>query len=182
MNKRQTASEHRGVTFHRMANKWQSTLSYNGKKEHLGLFEKEEDAAKAYQKRYNEIKHLITSRVNNTSHYVNETELRYEILVSLSMGQLTRRMTEMIMLIVKRTHLKFRYKDENHKYDCYSYAIENILTRWYNYDPDKYDLVLPYFTELSKRAFAFHWTNSIAKHANHISIEGTYESGRALNI
>lgn len=182
MNQRKTASSYKGITFHKMAKKYQATLSYNGKKEHLGLFEKEEDAAKAYQKRYDEIKHLITSRTNITSHYVSEKDLRYEILVSLSMGQLTRKMTEMIILIVKRTHLKFRYKDENHKYDCYSYAIENILTRWYNYDADKYELVLPYFTELSKRSFAFHWSNSIAKHAGHISIEGTYEAGRTLNI
>lgn len=182
MSKRETASQYRGVTWHKLAKKWQSTLSYNGKKEHLGLFEVEEDAGKAYEKRFSEVKHLITSRINITNHYVNETELRYEIIVSLSMGKLTRRMTEMIILIVKRTHLKFRYKDKDHQHDCYIYSLENVLARWYNYDEDKYTLVLPYFTELAKRGFAFHWKNSIEKHAGHISIEGTYDSGRALNI
>ena len=181
MSKRQTASKFRGVTWHKMANKWQSTLSYNGTKEHLGLFEKEEDAGKAYEKRFNEVKHLITSRINNTSHYVDERDLRYEILVSLAMGQLTRKMTEMMVLIAKRTQLKLRYSDVDNKHDCYIYALENLLRNWHNYDADKYDGVLAYLTEICKRGYAFHW-NSIARHMNHISIEGTYESGRALNI
>lgn len=183
MSKRETASQYKGITYHRMAGKYQATLSYNGKKEHLGLFKTELEAHNVYQKRYEEIKHLITSRTNNTSYYVEERLLRAEMIVSMNQGRLTRKMIDYIVLIVKRIHLKFRYKDENHKYDCYSYAIENILTRWYNYDMDKYDAVLPYFSELAKRSFAFHWTNHIAKHStNMISIEGTYDSGRALNI
>lgn len=182
MNKRITASKFRGVTWHRLSNKWQVSIYYNGKKEYIGIFEKEEDASSAYLKRFNEVKHLIISRINNTNHYVDERDMRYEMLVSLNMGKLTRKMTEYIILIVKKTHLKFRYKDKDHQYDCYSYALEAVLTRWYNYDPDKYELVLPYITEIAKRAFAFHWSNHIVKHSNNISIEGTYESGRVLNI
>ena len=181
MNVRQTASQYKGVTYHKGAGKWQSTLAYNGKKEHLGLFKDELDAAKAYENRYKEVKHLITNKTYNTNHYVDERKLRYEMLVSLNQGRLTRKMTEYIVLIVKRTHLKFRYKDLDDKYDCYSYALEAVLTRWYNYDEDKYILVLPYITEIAKRAFAFHW-NTISKHMKHISIEGTYENGRAINI
>ena len=180
---RDTASKYKGLTFHKSAKKWQVSIVYNGKREYLGLYETELQAHNVYEKRFNEVKHLITSRINNTNYYVEERELRREILISLAMGQLTRKMIDYIILIVKKIHMKFRYNDENHKYDCYSYAIENILTRWYNYDPDKYELVLPYFSELAKRSFAFHWSNHIAKHSkNMISIEGTYDSGRALNI
>jgi len=178
---RDTASQYKGVTFHRLANKWQVSLVYNGKREYLGLYENEKEAGEVYLKRYNEVKHLITSRVNNQNHYVDERKLRYEILVSLNQGILTRKMIDYIVLIVKRTHLKFRYKDADDKHDCYVYAIENVLRNWHNYDPERYEMVLPYFTELSKRAFAFHW-KTIYKHMNHISIEGTFENGRSINI
>ena len=177
---RQTASTYKGVTFHRLANKWQVSIVYNKKREYLGLYESEKEAGEVYIKRYNEVKHLITSRINNPNYYVDERELRREMLVSLAMGQLTRKMTEMIVLIVKRTHLKFRYKDLDDKHDCYMYALESVLTRWYNYDEERYELVLPYLTEIAKRGFAFHW-NNIAKHMKHISIEGTYEAG-IINI
>jgi len=180
-NIRKTASQYKGVTFHKGANKWQVSIIYNNKREYLGLYETELEAHTIYQKRLKELGGIITSRINNTNFYVDERELRYEMLVSLSMGILTRRMTEYIVLIVKRTHLKFRYKDADDKYDCYSYALENVLARWHNYDADRYELVLPYITELSKRGFAFHW-NSIARHMKHISIEGTYENGRTINI
>lgn len=178
---RQTASQYKGVTYHKLAKKWQVSIVYNGKREYLGLYETELEAHNTYQKRLKELGGTITSRINNTSHYVDERKLRYEMLVSLNQGILTRKMIEYIVLIVKRTHLKFRYKDKDQQYDCYSYAIENILTRWYNYDADKYELVLPYITELAKRGFAFHWSNMIAKHEGHISIEGTYENHQ-LNI
>lgn len=179
MNKER--SKYRGVTYHRKANKYQVSIAYNGKSEYLGLYETELEAHNVYQKRYDQIKHLITSKVNNTNHYVDEKDLRSEMLVSLAMGQLTRKMTEMIVLIAKRTQLKFRYKSSDDKHDCYIYALENTLRNWHNYDADRYDGVLAYLTEICKRGYAFHW-NSIYKHMNHISIENTFENGRVLNI
>lgn len=179
MIERKTSSIYKGVTKHKNGN-WQVSIVYNSNREYLGLYKTELEAHHVYQKRLKELGNIIKSRINNTSHYVDERNLRYEMLVSLNQGRLTRKMTEYIVLIVKRTHLKFRYKDLDDKYDCYSYALEAVLTRWYNYDKEKYELVLPYLTEIAKRGFAFHW-NNISKHMKHISIEGTFESG-ALNI
>jgi len=52
MNKssRKGTSKYKGVYFQRDVKRWRVTISFNGKKSHLGLFENEIDAAKAYDK------------------------------------------------------------------------------------------------------------------------------------
>jgi hypothetical protein len=42
------ASGFKGVSFHRIRNKWQATIKKDGKKRHLGYFLRPEDAAVAY--------------------------------------------------------------------------------------------------------------------------------------
>lgn len=41
-------SSYKGVYLHSMGQKWRANIRKNGRRIHLGLFEKEEDAAKAY--------------------------------------------------------------------------------------------------------------------------------------
>ena len=43
-------SEHKGVLWHKSNKKWQARYCYNGKRHHLGYYETEEEAAKAYRK------------------------------------------------------------------------------------------------------------------------------------
>ena len=43
-----TSSKYKGVTLSKRAKKWQANICYNGIHKNLGLFENEEDAAKAY--------------------------------------------------------------------------------------------------------------------------------------
>lgn len=45
-----TTSKYKGVSWHIQANKWQARIRINGKQISLGCFEKEEDAAFAYNK------------------------------------------------------------------------------------------------------------------------------------
>jgi hypothetical protein len=54
-DKKGTSSIYTGVSWHKKINKWESRIYINGKKKYLGLFEKEIDAHKAYQKRLKEI-------------------------------------------------------------------------------------------------------------------------------
>jgi|TARA_R110001592_G_scaffold154526_2_gene383560 hypothetical protein len=54
-DKKGYSSEYVGVTWHKVAKKWVSHLQFNGKKEYLGLFTDELDAAKAYKERLNKI-------------------------------------------------------------------------------------------------------------------------------
>ena len=41
-------SGYKGVCFHKLGKKWQASLSVNGKRKHLGLWNTKEDAARAY--------------------------------------------------------------------------------------------------------------------------------------
>ena len=49
--KRNSTSKFKGVSFHKLNNKWISHVSYNGKLIHLGYFVSEEVAARAYDEK-----------------------------------------------------------------------------------------------------------------------------------
>tara|TARA_R110000824_G_scaffold260033_1_gene448670 strand:- start:921 stop:1409 length:489 start_codon:yes stop_codon:yes gene_type:complete len=49
------SSKYVGVTWHKVAKKWVTHIFIDNKKEYLGLFKKELDAANAYKERLNEI-------------------------------------------------------------------------------------------------------------------------------
>ena len=49
------SSKYIGVTWHKQASKWVVHILNNNKREYLGLFEIELDAANAYKKRLNDI-------------------------------------------------------------------------------------------------------------------------------
>jgi hypothetical protein len=44
------SSKYRGVCWFERNNKWQTQIRYDGKQHHLGCFEDEEEAARAYDK------------------------------------------------------------------------------------------------------------------------------------
>jgi hypothetical protein len=50
-----TSSKYTGVSWHKRDKKWVAQIRIDGKKHHLGYFESEEDAHKAYQKRLKEV-------------------------------------------------------------------------------------------------------------------------------
>jgi hypothetical protein len=50
-----SSSSFKGVYFHKLSNKWNAQIMLNGKNQSLGLFLKEEEAAKAYDAKATEI-------------------------------------------------------------------------------------------------------------------------------
>lgn len=48
-------SKYLGVSFHKQKSKWVARIRIDGKNKHLGYFEDEEEAGKAYMKKYNEM-------------------------------------------------------------------------------------------------------------------------------
>jgi hypothetical protein len=51
----ETSSKYPGVHWHKRHKKWHARIQIDGKRYHLGLFESEEDAYEAYQKRLKEV-------------------------------------------------------------------------------------------------------------------------------
>lgn len=49
-------SKYPGVTFYKKSGKWMAQISIDKKKYYLGSYENEEDAAKSYQRKLNEMK------------------------------------------------------------------------------------------------------------------------------
>ena len=47
---RNTSSQFKGVTWHKVTKKWMAQICINGKTKHLGYFDVEENAALAYNK------------------------------------------------------------------------------------------------------------------------------------
>jgi hypothetical protein len=172
----------KGVRKHSQSNKWTATLWYNNKSHHIGSYETEAQAIYYQAKEVKRLAQLgIKTGKYNKGNYVDPIMLYREMVISKNMGILTNRLAQAFILIAQRTHLKFRYKNEADKYDCYSNGILIMMQNWHHFDEERYDNVLAYMTELFKRAVAFEWTHNIQKKAEHISIEGTFESGR-LNI
>ena len=52
---KQNTSGYRGVTFHKLTNKWQAQIIFKGKKKSLGLYHNIKKAAAAYDKRAKEL-------------------------------------------------------------------------------------------------------------------------------
>jgi len=53
---RKGTSKYTGVCIHKITNKWQSTITVNGKQKHLGYFTDEKEASRVYQNELNKIK------------------------------------------------------------------------------------------------------------------------------
>lgn len=59
-------SEYKGVSFHKLRNKWTATITVNGKRKHIGYFRTDLEAHEAYQDKLNEL--------NNTKKETHGTE------------------------------------------------------------------------------------------------------------
>ena len=86
----------------------------------------------------------------------------------------------MLCKIVKGVSRKFRYDNEEDRWDCEAYAYEVIIKNWREFDEDKYNNVLAYFTEIVKRAFALQWKRLQKTRLNTISLDYTDNEGNKM--
>lgn len=88
--------------------------------------------------------------------YVKEIDLLYEIILSKGKGNLTKKAEKYLTLIAYETfHVfdgKFEYKDIDERNDCLYEGILQLLSNWRKFNEKKFKKVLPYYTEIFKRA------------------------------
>lgn len=85
--------------------------------------------------------------------YLEDTELYYEIVISLGKGKLTKKAENYLIMIANNTIRKklrnYNTKDDMH--DCQQEGLLHLFKNWRGFNHRKFDLALPYFTELFKR-------------------------------
>lgn len=109
--------------------------------------------------------------------YFKEKELFYEILVSKGKGKLTRRATEILLLMCEKIFNKFAHRYINlqeFKYDVYMFAVERVLTTWKSFNHLKYDVAGPYYAEMIKRAFAMGYNVLVLRKRNFTDAPPTF--------
>ncbi len=91
---------------------------------------------------------------DKSNDYVNSSELLKEAVLSKEQEELTARMIVMIQLMVKKLGTKFRYKNEEDRFDCEQQALMDVLSYWHNFDPEKGSNAFAYFSQIIKMGFA----------------------------
>lgn len=157
----------------------QIMLWVNGKHKYIGIYQTIEEAIIERDKAIKKYGVINTSRTNE-SHYIENKEMMREVLISKAIGSITPKLLEQCMKIVKNISKKFRYKDEEDRYDCEAYSYEVIIKNWYHFDEDVYDNPFAYYTELVKRAFALQWKQLQKNRINTISLDYTFDNGKSI--
>jgi len=126
--------------------------------------------------------------VQNPNHYVNDTSLMYEIILSKGKGQLTKKAEYFFMLISEKTMEKitYKYRNEEERKDCLQHGQMRLFENWKSFDEKKFSKALPYITEVFKRGTMDGWNQMRNRKYNnkdnvrYISIESANE-GRGLH-
>jgi len=89
--------------------------------------------------------------------YIQPEELKKEVILSLEKGILTPKAVEMFQLMAKEISKKFRYKDDEDRRDCISFAMLDVIRYWKSFDPEKSKYPFAYYTQILKNGFAKGW-------------------------
>lgn len=161
---------------------FQVMIWHNGKAEYIGLYPTIKQAIIERDKVLKKF-NLTNSSRTYQSHYFDNKIALYEMVVSKAQGRLSPKLLQMCMKVVKGVSRKFRYKNEDDRYDCEAYAIEMIIKNWHNFDVDKYDNVMAWVTEVVKRGFAMQFKILQKSRINTISLDCTNDEGKkTINI
>ena len=110
---------------------YQVMVWLNGTPHYVGLFPTIEEAI---IKRDEFLKGKTNTSRTNESHYADNREMMRELIISKAYGQLSPKLLTICMKIVKGVSKKFRYKEEEDRFDCQSYCYEMIIKNWHHFD------------------------------------------------
>lgn len=85
--------------------------------------------------------------------YLEDRNLYYEMVLSTGKGKLTKKAEHYLILIANNTiRKKIRnYNSDSDMQDCLQEGMLHLFKNWKGFNHKKFDLALPYFTELFKR-------------------------------
>lgn len=106
------------------------------------------------------------------ANYINNAELRTEILLCKDRGQLSDKGCLMLVLMIDNIQSKFKYDRLEDKEDVRSFAIEGILKKWHKYD-SKHDNAFSFFTQMIKNDLYAGWNALAGKRAD-VSISNIF--------
>ena len=129
---------------------YQLMIWNNGSNKYYGMFQTEELAIIERDR----ILKTLNRKMVYESRYVDNREMMREVIISKAIGKLSPKLLEQCMKIVKGVSKKFRYEQEEDRYDCEAYSYEVIIKNWYHFNEEAYENPFAYYTELVKRAFA----------------------------
>jgi len=89
--------------------------------------------------------------------YVSNKELCKEIIISKEKGQLTPEALRMLDRMVKEISKVFKYKMEEDKEDCQSFAMEDVIKYWNRFNPEKSNNAFAFYTQMIKNGYAKGW-------------------------
>jgi hypothetical protein len=166
------------IVYHKCGS-YQVMVYSSGKNYYVGLYLTIEEAVKKRDEflKINGIKN--TSRTNE-SHYVENKEMMYEMIISKEMGILSPKLLKMFMQIVKGVSKKFKYKQEEDRYDCECYCYEVIIKNWMMFDLDRYENVFAWGTQIVKNGFALQFKRLMKSRLNTISYDIVDNEGRGI--
>lgn len=96
---------------------------------------------------------------------IKNAELRDEIMKSKDLGELTPKALSMLLLMIDKIQMKFKYDNPEDQEDCKSAAIETILKKWDRYST-KYENCFSFFTQVIKNALYGGWNELHGKKAD----------------
>lgn len=115
--------------------------------------------------------------------YLNNADLRDEIMLSKEKGELTRKALKMLMLLSERAQSKLSYEDPEDKRDCLSFAQMDLIKYWDRYDSAKSPNAFAYFTQMCKNGYAKGWNKlHPSKYQGTISLSGAQDSDGLYSI
>lgn len=97
-----------------------------------------------------------------SKHYLNDTEMEYQVILSKGRGRITKELYGMFDLLCNNIIKKFYYQDYELLKDCRGDAFLHMCLTYWRYDEEKYNSPIAFYTEIFKRSVALSlnkWTH-----------------------
>ena len=91
--------------------------------------------------------------------YLNDTDLKYEIILSKGRGIVSDKLYNMMILISQNQIYKKDYNNHQLLKECRANGLFMMIWKVFNFNSKKFDKALPYLSEVFKRGSADAYNN-----------------------